>query len=64
MHRLPEGGLSMNEVDRAIGLALLKRLKQRGLISEDTYCSASRSRFFVPKYIVHSTEKAQRHEDH
>ena len=38
----------MNEVDRAIGLALLKRLKQRGLISEDTY----------------STEKAQRHEDH
>lgn len=54
----------MNEVDRAIGLALLKRLKQRGLISEDTYCSASRSRFFVPKYIVHSTEKAQRHEDH
>ncbi len=36
----------MTMTERAIGLALLKRLMQRGLISEETYVSASHSRFF------------------
>ena len=36
----------MTIVDRDIGLALLKRLQQRGLISEETYVSACNSRFF------------------
>lgn len=36
----------MTIVERDIGLALLKRLKQRNLISEETYVSASHSRFF------------------
>lgn len=36
----------MTIVDRDIGLALLKRLMQRGLISEETYVSACNSRFF------------------
>ena len=41
----------MTIVDRDIGLALLKRLQQRGLISEETYVSACNSRFFEPKYF-------------
>lgn len=38
--------MQMTIVDRDIGLALLKRLQQRGLISEETYVSACNSRFF------------------
>ena len=36
----------MTVVERDIGLALLKRLMQRGLISEETYISASHSKVF------------------
>ena len=36
----------MTEVDRELGLALLKRLRQRELISEETFVSACNSRFF------------------
>ena len=36
----------MTIVERDIGLALLKRLMQRGLISEETYVSACNSTFF------------------
>ena len=36
----------MTIVERDIGLALLKRLMQRGLISEETYVSACNSPFF------------------
>lgn len=36
----------MNEVDRSLGLALLKRLWQRGLVSEETFIAASNSRYF------------------
>lgn len=36
----------MTIVDRDIALALLKRLMQRGLISEEIYVSACNSRFF------------------
>ena len=35
----------MNEIDREIGLVLLKRLWQRDLIDQELYRSASRSRF-------------------
>lgn len=37
----------MTEVDREIALALLKRLWKRELISEETYVSASSSRFLT-----------------
>ena len=46
----------MNEVDRDLGLALLKRLWQRGLISEETFVSASNSRFFDRKRFTHYAE--------
>lgn len=41
----------MDEIDREIGLVLLKRLWQRGLISESLYHSASRSRVFDRMYF-------------
>ena len=46
----------MNEVDRDLGLALLKLLWQRGLISEETFVSASNSRFFDRKRFTHYAE--------
>ena len=46
----------MNEVDRDLGLALLKRLWQRGLISEETFASASNSRFFDRKCFTRYAE--------
>jgi len=46
----------MNEVDRDLGLALLKRLRQRGLISDETFVSASNSRFFDRKRFPHYAE--------
>ena len=46
----------MNEVDRDLGLALLKRLWQRELISEKTFVSASNSRFFDRKNYTHYAE--------
>ena len=49
----------MNEVDRDLGLALLKRLWQRGLISEETYVSASNSHFFDRKRFAHYAEADQ-----
>lgn len=52
----------MNDVDRDIGLALLKRLRQRGLISEEAYTSASHSRFFDKKYFVNCTEQTHAEE--
>lgn len=55
--------MSMNEIDREIGLALLKRLWQRELISEDCYHSAARSRLFDRKRFV-SDKEAGRHDNH
>lgn len=52
----------MNEIDREIGLVLLKRLWQRNLISEDIYHSASCSRFFDRKHFVRDRE-AWRHDE-
>ena len=46
----------MNEIDREIGLILLKRLWQRNMISEDRYLSASCSRFFDRKHFNHYAE--------
>ena len=57
----------MTIVERDIGLALLKRMMQRKLISEETYVSASHSRFFDPDHfsdyaeadITHSAQEEQ-----
>lgn len=46
----------MNNVDRDIGLALLKRLLTRELISEETYVSACNSRFFDKKRFCRYAE--------
>lgn len=46
----------MNEIDREIGLILLKRLWQRNMISEDRYLSARCSRFFDRKHFTHYAE--------
>ena len=46
----------MTEVDREIALALLKRLWKRELISEETYVSASNSRFFDKRQFTSDTE--------
>ena len=46
----------MTEVDREIALALLKRLWKRELISEETYVSASSSRFFYNRHFTSDTE--------
>ena len=46
----------MTEVDREIALALLKRLWKRELISEETYVSASSSRFFDKRRFTSDTE--------
>ena len=46
----------MTEVDREIALALLNRLWKRELISEETYVSASSSRFFVKRQFTSDTE--------
>lgn len=64
----------MNEIDREIGLVLLKRLWQRNFISADLYHSASHSRFFDRKHFTHYAEDKplqvqeqkgdQRHDDH
>lgn len=50
----------MTIVDRDIGLALLKRLMQRGLISEETYVSACNSRFFDANHFSDYAESADR----
>lgn len=39
----------MNDMDRDIGLVLLKRLRQRGFISEDIYHAARQSKVFDRK---------------
>ena len=57
----------MNEIDREVGLILLKRLWQRNMISEDL-CS----RFFDRKHFTHYAEdkplqnpkEDQRHDDY
>lgn len=49
----------MNEMDREIGLVLLKRLRQRNLISEECYHSASCSCLFDRKQF----EEARRHDE-
>ncbi|MBM6896161.1 hypothetical protein H9X86_02075 [Pseudoflavonifractor capillosus] len=62
----------MNEIDREVGLILLKRLWQRNMISEDLYLSASCSRFFDRKHFTHYAEdkplqnqkEDQRHDDY
>lgn len=46
----------MNDMERDIGLVLLKRLRQRNLISEEMYVSASHSRFFDRKRFVQCGE--------
>ena len=46
----------MTEVDREIALALLKRLWKRELISEETYVSASSSRFFDKRRFTSDAE--------
>ena len=48
--------LLMTEVDRDIALVLLKRLWKRELISEETYVSASSSRFFDKRQFTSDTE--------
>lgn len=42
----------MTEIDREIALALLKRLRQRELITEVNYTAACNSRFFDSKNFV------------
>lgn len=42
----------MTEVDREIALALLKRLRQRELITEAAYTAACNSRFFDGKNFI------------
>ncbi len=42
----------MTEIDRDIALALLKRLKERSLITEEQYVSACHSRFFDKKHFA------------
>ncbi len=62
----------MNDIDREIGLILLKRLWRQNLISEDLYHSASCSRFFDRKHFTRYAEdkplqnrkEDQRHDDH
>ena len=51
----------MTIVERDIGLALLKRLMQRGLISEETYVSVSHSRFFDANRFSDSAEADKHH---
>lgn len=46
----------MTEVDCEIALALLKQLWKRELISEETYVSASSSRFFDKRRFTSDTE--------
>ena len=46
----------MSEVDRDIGLALLKLLRKRELISEETYVSCCNSRFFDQKNFTSYAE--------
>ena len=46
----------MTEVDRDIALVLLKRLRKRELISEETYVSACNSRFFDKCRFTSDTE--------
>ncbi len=46
-----KGELQMTEVDRDIALALLKRLRQRELITEAEYIAACNSRFFDSKHF-------------
>ena len=46
----------MTAVDRDIALVLLKRLWKRELISEETYVSASSSRFFDKRQFTSDTE--------
>jgi len=43
----------MNEIDRDVGLALLKRLWQRELIPEEVFISAGNSRLFEEKRFAH-----------
>ena len=50
----------MTEVDREIALALLKRLWKRELISEETYVSASCSRFFDNRQLTSDTESVNK----
>lgn len=42
----------MTEVDREIALALLRRLRQRKLITETAYTAACSSRFFDSKNFI------------
>lgn len=53
----------MTELDRDIGLALLKRLLQRELISEETYVSACNSRFFDRKRFSQYAESNEEKHD-
>lgn len=39
----------MTTVDREVALALLKRLRQRDLITQEAYVAACNSRFFASK---------------
>ena len=55
-HTLWREELPMTEVDRDIALVLLKRLRKRELISEETYVSACNSRFFDKCRFTSDTE--------
>ena len=50
----------MTEVDREIALALLKQLWKRELISEETYVSASSSRFFDKRKFTSDSKTANK----
>ena len=54
-HNLQKGGSLMNEIDRDVALALLKRLYLRDFISEKTLLSAQNSRFLDKKRFAHCT---------
>ena len=64
--------MQVTEVDRDIALALLKRLRQRELISEETYVAACNSRFFDRSAFEHYaenttesiSEEVVRHDEH
>ena len=46
-----KGGLTVTEVDREIAFSIVKTLMEAELISEETYVSASSSRFFDKKTL-------------
>lgn len=57
-----KGELQLTEMHRDIALALLKRLKERELIGDETYISACNSRFFDSKNFTNYFECTERNQ--